>query len=75
MRMPKAFHVQAVEPLLAQEVPAPRPKPPIDFVKIAIITKNITQQLAITGGVLYGAKKVLDVAGEVAIIAAKAKFK
>ena len=73
--MPKAFHVQVVEPLPLSDAPPAQPKPPIDFVKLAVITKNVTRNMAVTGGVLYGAKKLIDVTGEVALIVAKSKFK
>jgi hypothetical protein len=71
----RAFHVQVVEPIPTPDATPTQPRQPIDFAKIAVFTKHIARDAAVTGGALYGAKKVVDVLGEIAIIAAKAKFK
>jgi len=74
MRMPKAFHVQAVEPLPTEAPPQP-PKPPVDWTKITVLTQDTIKQMAKLGVAAYGTKKVIDAATEIAVIAAKAKFK
>jgi hypothetical protein len=71
----RAFHVQVVDPLPVPEAVPTQPKPPIDFARLAVATKHVMQQAAVTGGALYGAKKAVDVLGEIAILAAKTKFK
>lgn len=73
--MPKAFHVEVVEPILKDAQPDPQPeKQPVDWTRITLLAQDTAKQLVLAGSVAYAAKKAVDVLGEVAIIAAKAKF-
>ena len=74
-KMPKAFHVQAVEALPTQSDPTPAaPRNPRDLIPYLAMTRNLVTHVAVTGGVLYAGKKILDASTEIAVIAAKAKF-
>lgn len=72
----RAFHVQVVDPIATPNTTPPaEPKPPMDLVKLTAVTKHLVTHAAMVGGSAYAGKKILDTACEIAIIAAKAKFK
>jgi hypothetical protein len=78
MRLPRAFHVQTVDPLPTSSYTPPppsAPKQPMDLVKLTALTKHVSRHAAVTVGGLYAGKKIVDVAGEIALTIAKSKFK
>jgi hypothetical protein len=77
-KMPRAFHVQVVNPLPTQDAlppPPPANKTPLDLVKLTALTKNLSRHAAVTVGGVYVGKKLIDTTSQIALIAAKAKFK
>lgn len=72
----QAFHVQTVDRLPTNTVTADQVvKVPVDWTKLSAIAISTATELVKVGGSLYVLKKVADAGAEIAVLAAKAKFK